>query len=242
MTKLAPRHCDGMAAHIGHSWELSPLMNSMWCPGTQSAEEECANPEPHDEHHWYNGAYGDNPFKYCTGRSAELPVRRCADPGTHFPHDESGFRCLGIVDTNAPSAWCGVEEEHDGHNWVGDGGGHAMFCKGRGFGDAKAAPDANEEEDCPEDMRYIRDSLVGEWWDLYHSKALDYNDGPAENHRELGIRGQFSDLHRKHGKLKKAIWDGKPLASEQPREILMDQISHCFLMLAMMDEEEGRRG
>lgn len=210
----------------------------------------------HDGHSWFSGPYGEQPFQYCPGlvkKPDPLPSGQCGDPEPHSPHDwaqpNGDIHCLGITDTAAKPERCdSLEGSHAPHNWVPVEGGEFRYCDGGqitwGPVDklgpewvGKPAP-AGE----PSDLAYIRDNLVAEWWELYESKALDYNDGPAENHRVLGIRGQFSDLWRKMGKLKKAIWDGKPLATEQPREILMDQISHCFLMIAMMDDEEGRRG
>src|SRR6185503_1867367 len=81
--------------------------------------------------------------------------------------------------------------------------------------------------------------LMAEWERQFAAKAQDYNDNQNENHRVLGVRGQFADIWRKIGKLKKALWDGQPLVGEQPREILMDLIAHCFLTIAMMDADPG---
>jgi hypothetical protein len=95
------------------------------------------------------------------------------------------------------------------------------------------------------DGRYIRDRLMPEFWETFARKAADYNDNENENHRALGVRGQFADIWRKIGKLKKSLWEGRSLAGEQPREILMDLIAHCFLTIAMMDGEQpppGRLG
>jgi hypothetical protein len=87
------------------------------------------------------------------------------------------------------------------------------------------------------DGRYIGDTLIPEFYEQFLAKAKDYNDNQNENHRVLGVRGQFADIWRKIGKLKKALWEGHPLVGEQPREILMDLIAHCFLTISMMDEE-----
>jgi hypothetical protein len=93
-------------------------------------------------------------------------------------------------------------------------------------------------DDLGGDGRYIRDILMSEWFHGFLQKARDYNDNQNENHRVLGTRGQFADIWRKIGKLKKALWDGQPLVGEQPREILMDLIAHCFLTIAMMDDSK----
>lgn len=95
------------------------------------------------------------------------------------------------------------------------------------------------EETMGPDGQYIRDVLMPEWLEQFQRKAADYNDNQNENHRVLGVRGQFADIWRKIGKLKKALWEGQPLVGEQPREILMDLIAHCFLTIAMLDE--GKR-
>lgn len=92
------------------------------------------------------------------------------------------------------------------------------------------------------DGRYIRDILLSEWFAQFCRKAADYNDNENENHRQLGVQGQFADIWRKIGKLKKALWDGYSLVGEQPREILMDLIAHCFLTIAMMDSNPGDGG
>jgi hypothetical protein len=250
-TKAMPaRHCESMAAHAGHAWTLLEDQ-TVWCPGTNVAESGCSNPHPHEQHHWFVGPYGEDPFTYCPGREpapVALPDGECGDPEPHSPHDwamsTGDIHCVGVVDKEVQELPCDGEPPHDEHNWVGGEGGQLYYCPGEARIAGRLGPDwvvKKSTEGEPADMAYIRDYLVAEWWDHYHSKAMDYNDGPAEHHRELGIKGQFSDLHRKHGKLKKALWDGGRLASEQPREICLDQISHLFLILAMMDEE-GRRG
>lgn len=66
------------------------------------------------------------------------------------------------------------------------------------------------------------------------SKGKDYQDAFAY----LGLKGQFSDINRKFQKLKNAVWDGRELTGEQPREIVEDMIGHCYLMLYLMDKEE----
>lgn len=92
-----------------------------------------------------------------------------------------------------------------------------------------------EAEPTGSDGQYIRDQLLPEFWGRFAEKAADYNDNGNENHRQLGVRGQFADIWRKIGKLKKALWEGRQLVGEQPREILMDLIAHCFLTIAVID-------
>lgn len=101
----------------------------------------------------------------------------------------------------------------------------------------------SEDEEPPTgaDGRYIRFMLMPEFWEQFARKAADYNDNENENHRALGVRGQFADIWRKIGKLKKALWEGRSLAGEQPREILLDLIAHCFLTIAMIDREDPKK-
>ena len=83
------------------------------------------------------------------------------------------------------------------------------------------------------DGQYIMNKLLIEWADMFMLKNLGYG---ADANR-LGVKGAFVDIHRKEGKLKRAIWDGAHLEGEQPREILMDLIGHCFLTITAMDNE-----
>jgi hypothetical protein len=69
--------------------------------------------------------------------------------------------------------------------------------------------------------------LLQEWVTLFIGKQKDYGDSADD----LGAPGQYSELHRKMGKLKKALWDGEALAGEQPDEVLFDLIGHCFLAI-----------
>lgn len=78
----------------------------------------------------------------------------------------------------------------------------------------------------PEHVRWIL-GAIPTWSARFTEKSLDYGD--AVN--VLGARGQFADMHRKMGKLKRAMWDGENLTGEQPVEIVEDMIGHCFLTL-----------
>jgi hypothetical protein len=77
----------------------------------------------------------------------------------------------------------------------------------------------------------IRDSWVPIWLKGFERKARDYNSKTTdwEPHKFLGVKGQFADIWRKVGKLKKALWDDEMLEGEQPLEIIDDLISHLFL-------------
>lgn len=98
-----------------------------------------------------------------------------------------------------------------------------------------------EEQPTGADGRYIRDRLMPEFWGKFAIKAKDYNDSDGfEPHKVLGIAGQFAEVWRKVWKLKKGLWDRETLIHEQPREVLLDMIGHCFLAIAMIDQ--GKNG
>lgn len=80
--------------------------------------------------------------------------------------------------------------------------------------------------------RILVDQLP-DWIDEFARKNADYGD--TSNH--LGARGQYAELWRKVGKLKRVMWDGKDLNFEQADEILRDLIGHCFLALLFLEDE-----
>lgn len=86
-----------------------------------------------------------------------------------------------------------------------------------------------EDEDSPE-LLVIAQKIMPEWLALFARKNRDYGSGSAY---ELGVRGQYSDIHRKMIKLKRAMWDGEQLDFEDTDEIIKDLISHLFLTLHM---------
>jgi hypothetical protein len=85
------------------------------------------------------------------------------------------------------------------------------------------------------DVDYIIKYLIPEWDRLFKQKNKDY----GSDNWSLGPKAIFVDIWRKVHKLKRGLWDGKPLVYEQPRELLMDIIGHCFLAIAKMDKENG---
>ncbi|QNR51998.1 hypothetical protein phiRKBJ001_56 [Streptomyces phage phiRKBJ001] len=76
----------------------------------------------------------------------------------------------------------------------------------------------------------IATKIMPEWLTLFARKNADYGSGSAY---ELGVQGQYSDIHRKMIKLKRAMWDGEQLDFEDTEEIIKDLISHLFLTLHM---------
>lgn len=81
----------------------------------------------------------------------------------------------------------------------------------------------------------ICERLVPEWRDLFISKNRKYR----RVNNDLGPRGVFPDVNRKHFVLKDRVWDGGDVVGEPTREVVMDQIGHLFLLLHMLDEEQG---
>lgn len=59
---------------------------------------------------------------------------------------------------------------------------------------------------------------------------------------DLGIRGQFADMHRKYVLLRKAMWDnpGEPLEFEPLEEILGDFIGHILMTLDMLSLDRNK--
>lgn len=85
-----------------------------------------------------------------------------------------------------------------------------------------------------ESSKHIFRKFLPVWSDLFLRKNADY----GETGDLLGSRGQFADMWRKFGKLKRAMWDGEALTGEQPEEIIMDLIGHCFLSLYYIEVEK----
>lgn len=81
-----------------------------------------------------------------------------------------------------------------------------------------------------QELLVIAQKIMPEWLAMFARKNRDYGSGSAY---ELGVRGQYSDIHRKMIKLKRAMWDGEQLDFENTDEIIKDLISHLFLTLHM---------
>lgn len=90
----------------------------------------------------------------------------------------------------------------------------------------------------PQAQRIISE-LIPAFVDRFIGKSVQY--GP-NNANTLGPAGQFSDIWRKVGPLRRALWEGETLYQEGPDEICMDLIGHCFLTVDMLNEKVDRRG
>lgn len=65
--------------------------------------------------------------------------------------------------------------------------------------------------------------------------------GP-NNANVLGPAGQFADIWRKIGPLRRALWEGVELTREGPDEICLDLIGHCLMTVDMIQQGVDRRG
>lgn len=80
-------------------------------------------------------------------------------------------------------------------------------------------------------LNYIVNPLLEE----VRAKMVEDNKQYGDHHRDLGLKGQFSDIYRKITPLRRALWEDETLPNEQPREILLDLIGHCLLTIEMID-------
>lgn len=65
--------------------------------------------------------------------------------------------------------------------------------------------------------------------------------GP-NNANVLGPAGQFADIWRKIGPLRRSLWEGVELTREGPDEICLDLIGHLLLTIDMIQQGVDRRG
>lgn len=85
--------------------------------------------------------------------------------------------------------------------------------------------------------------IIGEILPIFVSKFVKANlhYGP-DNANVLGPAGQFADIWRKIGPLRRSLWEGQELTREQPDQICMDLIGHLFLTIDMLEQGVNRRG
>lgn len=77
----------------------------------------------------------------------------------------------------------------------------------------------------------VRPSKLVEWAMDFIKKQMDYGDGA----NDLGLEGQYAELHRKITKLRRAMWEGVELVNEPLNEVLGDLVGHCFLAMMYND-------
>jgi hypothetical protein len=74
--------------------------------------------------------------------------------------------------------------------------------------------------------------VLGTALEAFAEGYREYGPGAAD---ELGLAGQWGDLHRKVGKLKRSLWQGNQnLTREDESAILNDIVGHCLLALDML--------
>lgn len=71
----------------------------------------------------------------------------------------------------------------------------------------------------------------------FNEKNKDYGDTSYL----LGVKGQFADMHRKMGKLKRALWDDIELNGEDEIEILRDLVGHALLTIDFLEQEKEKK-
>jgi hypothetical protein len=69
----------------------------------------------------------------------------------------------------------------------------------------------------------------------FQEKSIDYGDV----FKELGIAGQYSDMHRKMFKLRKFMWEGYELKGEQADEILEDLLGNILISIYLVRNNGG---
>jgi hypothetical protein len=92
----------------------------------------------------------------------------------------------------------------------------------------KEAPEFPEFYGLPERFSEV----LGTALEAFAEGYREYGPGAAD---ELGLAGQWGDLHRKVGKLKRSLWQGNQnLTREDESAILNDIVGHCLLALDML--------
>lgn len=67
---------------------------------------------------------------------------------------------------------------------------------------------------------------------------VEKNEGYGNTAYNLGAAGQYADMNRKFGKLKRTLWEGKTEVpgGETNEQMLMDLIGHCLLTIDFLRE------
>ena len=78
------------------------------------------------------------------------------------------------------------------------------------------------------------EGMLAVWVKHFLGKQVDYGDRA----NDLGLDGQYAELHRKFIKLRRAMWEGHELTQESLKEVLLDLIGHGFLSLMYVENPE----
>ena len=85
--------------------------------------------------------------------------------------------------------------------------------------------------------------IIGLILPAFAQKFVDANKHYGSgNANALGPAGQFADIWRKIGPLRRALWEGEELTREMPDEICLDLIGHLLLTVDMLQQGVNRRG
>lgn len=87
-----------------------------------------------------------------------------------------------------------------------------------------------------EDAKYAISILMPEMARDFEQYSKEYQEP-----RELGVKAEFVEIHRKTKKLKLAFWEGVDTSDwrESPRQILKELASHCLLAIKDIDDAEA---
>lgn len=78
--------------------------------------------------------------------------------------------------------------------------------------------------------------IAGDYLNNFLEKNKDYESTPPD---ALGSKGMFPDIWRKVGKLRRAIWEDKPLRFESKEEVLSDLFGHILLISHQIERERA---
>lgn len=92
----------------------------------------------------------------------------------------------------------------------------------------------DEAEEIGERARYMIEKLAAEALQKFAKASVHYGDAFQD---DTGLKGQWCDIYRKIGPLKRALWEGKMLTRESPRTICMDLIGHLLITVDMLDRQ-----
>jgi hypothetical protein len=233
--------CPREHSHAPHTWkpkESEAAQNDgyVFCSGmekivsaelTESPCQRWSQGEVHSPHHWDQRVlYGTKKEScWCPGIFTIESAAITTQPNVGLPF--SGGEVLERLH-------CGSARPHKGHQHYGPISSgveprFAYWCKGQ--------PEY-EQPPLTDSRRYIVTKLLPEVAEHMIEAGRHYGD----NHRTLGPRGQFADIWRKIGPLKRAMWEGAELTRETPRQILIDLIGHALLTVEMIDHEVPPEG
>lgn len=111
----------------------------------------------------------------------------------------------------------------------GDKGSIMTVTNGRGEElDINIDPEFNDNKWPSVAAQQIATIHIAEWFAGFLAKNAGYGD--AQDTLEPADHVQFLEIHRKYGKIRRALWDHLPIGPEDVDEVIDDMIGHLFLM------------